>query len=194
MSAYSRYCLDIYLIRHTSPAIATGICYGQSDIDVSSSFETEATNVLTKLPNLAEAVIYSSPLKRCQRLAEKLGQPYLLDPRLMELNFGMWELQHWHEIDRAALDAWGESYVTSCPPEGESYAMLYARSVAFLDELKSSLATEIIVVTHRGIICSLLVQILKLPLEKAFDFQIDYGSVSKFTLEGDSAKVIYLNR
>ncbi len=186
--------MDIYLIRHTSPAIATGICYGQSDIDVSSSFETEATNVLTKLPNLAEAVIYSRPLTRCQRLAEKLGQPYLLDPRLMELNFGMWELQHWHEIDRAALDAWGESYVTSCPPEGESYAMLYARSVAFLDELKSSLATEIIVVTHRGIICSLLVQILKLPLEKAFDFQIDYGSVSKFTLEGDSAKVIYLNR
>lgn len=30
--------MDIYLIRHTTPAIAKGICYGQTDLDVTANF------------------------------------------------------------------------------------------------------------------------------------------------------------
>ena len=34
----------IHLIRHTTPDIETGICYGQTDLDVSDSFEKEKKN------------------------------------------------------------------------------------------------------------------------------------------------------
>ena len=62
----------LYLIRHTTPRIASGLCYGQLDIDVADSFEEEARNVLRYLPPLE--LIIASPLQRTYRLAEHLAQ------------------------------------------------------------------------------------------------------------------------
>ena len=39
----------IHLIRHTKPEIAAGICYGQTDLELASSFTQEADTVLSKL-------------------------------------------------------------------------------------------------------------------------------------------------
>jgi len=33
--------MEIYLIRHTTPDVAKGICYGQTDLDVANTFEEE---------------------------------------------------------------------------------------------------------------------------------------------------------
>ena len=34
--------MEIYLVRHTTPDVAKGICYGQADIDVTATFLAEA--------------------------------------------------------------------------------------------------------------------------------------------------------
>lgn len=34
--------MKIYLIRHTTPHIEKGICYGQTDLDVAETFNNEA--------------------------------------------------------------------------------------------------------------------------------------------------------
>src|SRR5580692_7160561 len=62
---------EIYLIRHTTPAIGKGICYGQSDLDITSSFREEADLIRQHIPDYIR-FIHSSPLRRCALLAEYL--------------------------------------------------------------------------------------------------------------------------
>ena len=62
---------DIYLIRHTTPAVAKGVCYGQTDLDITETFLEEAEVIRQVLP-AGIAAVHSSPLQRCARLARHL--------------------------------------------------------------------------------------------------------------------------
>jgi alpha-ribazole phosphatase len=42
---------NIFLIRHTTPAVAKGICYGQTDLDITESFVEEAEAIRGHLPS-----------------------------------------------------------------------------------------------------------------------------------------------
>ncbi len=92
----------LYLIRHTRPDIAPGLCYGQLDIDLADSFAEEANHVLNWLPPLD--LIITSPLLRTRKLAVYLAQELQCglqtDARLMEKNFGAWEGCAWDNIAR----------------------------------------------------------------------------------------------
>lgn len=46
--------MDIYLIRHTTPDVPPGTCYGQSDVDVAASFMDEFSALHPKLKHLPE--------------------------------------------------------------------------------------------------------------------------------------------
>jgi len=59
---------EIYLIRHTTPLVAKGICCGQTDLDITDSFKEEAAIIRQHLPENMGSV-HSSPLQRCSRLA-----------------------------------------------------------------------------------------------------------------------------
>ena len=63
--------MEIYLIRHTTPLVAKGVCYGQSDLDVTETFIPEADIIKAHLPSNIQQV-YSSPLQRCTKLAAHL--------------------------------------------------------------------------------------------------------------------------
>ncbi|NDU92622.1 MAG: alpha-ribazole phosphatase family protein, partial [Ferrovum sp.] len=149
--------MNIWLIRHTTPEIETGICYGQSNIGVADTFAQEANMVRDKLPDLSGVTIYTSPLNRCRQLAEYLSQRApLLDPRLMEMHFGDWEGQHWADIDQEALKHWGNNYIFEAPPNGESLEKLHARCGGFYDKVASGQDETVILVTHGGVIRSIL--------------------------------------
>jgi alpha-ribazole phosphatase len=77
----------IYLIRHTTPAVARGICYGQTDLDVTETFSEEAAVIRQCLPGTI-GLVYSSPLKRCTLLAKELfpDRSVQLSPELMEIH------------------------------------------------------------------------------------------------------------
>ena len=62
--------MKLYLVRHTKVDCPTGVCYGQSEIDVNGTFEVEKNILTEKLQNIEFEKIYSSPLKRCSILAE----------------------------------------------------------------------------------------------------------------------------
>src|SRR5271170_2762307 len=96
---------DIYLIRHTTPAVAKGICYGQTDLDVTESFSRESEVIRRHLPDGILSV-YSSPLQRCARLARQLfpgHTPSLMD-ELMEVHCGEWEMRAWDDLPREEID------------------------------------------------------------------------------------------
>src|ERR1700760_3057701 len=89
---------DIYLIRHTTPAVAKGICYGQTDLDITESFPEE-DDIIRRLLPADIGLVYSSPLTRCTRLAEDLFPDHSisLEPHLMEVFCGEWEMRHWDQ-------------------------------------------------------------------------------------------------
>ncbi|MCT4698920.1 alpha-ribazole phosphatase [Tenacibaculum haliotis] len=175
--------MEIILVRHTTPNIEKGICYGQADIGVIDTFLEEIQPILKEvIVNDSETVYYSSPLQRCKLLAEKLSDTVIFDDRLKELNFGDWELQKWDDINKTELDVWMQDFVNVAATNGESYIDLHARSVKFLEEIKTLNKKRVVIVTHAGIIRSLWSYINKSALENSFDLKLNYGHIIKFTL------------
>lgn len=177
--------MEIILIRHTTPDVEKGICYGQADIRVKETFLQEADAVLPLLPRDA-TVIYTSPLSRCVRLAEHLARsrrlPVVRDDRLKELNFGAWELQSWDSIDRAVLQPWMDNYVDTACPGGESYRQLATRAADFLNALRTDAHKNALIVTHHGVIKAISAHLLGISLEDAMSMTFGYGSVTRYSV------------
>lgn len=185
--------MEIYLIRHTKVEVPANTCYGQSDVSLADSFEKETESILEKLSNTDHFICYTSPLTRCKSLANKISTREIkLEPRLMELNFGDWELKTWKNIGKESFDEWNEDFVNNKVPGGESYFELSVRVKSFWKEIIKK-KEDSILVTHGGVIRALLAHCLGLPLENSFRLKIDYGSITKIILNGEFVNVEYVN-
>ena len=176
--------MEIYLVRHTAPDVAKGICYGQADIDVTPTFLTEAAIIQKHLPENI-GTVYSSPLKRCKKLAEYLfaGHAIQLHNDLKEINCGQWELKAWDDIPKAVIDPWMKDFVTVRIPDGESYEDLYHRvKNAFLHIQQKGKGGSVVIVAHGGVLRSILSYITNTPLKDSFAaFTLHYGCVIKIS-------------
>ena len=167
------------LMRHTRPDIAPGICYGQMDVDVADSFETEAAAVSIWL--FPPEIIISSPLQRSRRLAEYLATLHQCEQRshagLLEMNFGDWEGRAWSDIPRSEIDAWSADMLNYTPPNGESAQQLMRRVENLLQDLALLPQQHIAIVAHGGSIRAVLAQLAGIPLSQTLSWQIEYGAV-----------------
>lgn len=196
--------MEILLVRHTTPEVEPGTCYGKTDLGLPSTFEKEAHTLLKILPSKVQA-IRTSPLFRCYALAEYISKRmeglgnspiWKVDSRIQELDFGEWEGKLWEEIPREESDPWMLDYVHRRPPGGETYSELKARiSEAWLDALKAGKLWEQLRkeegdiseykelwVSHGGPIRCVAALALGLPLENSFRLVLDYGSLSVFRI------------
>ena len=164
--------MRIYLVRHPRPAVAAGICYGRTDLPLADDPATCAARLLSQLP--PGLPVFSSPLQRCRALAEQLHPAPIFDARLMEMDFGRWEMQSWDTLDRAALDDWAARPLDFVPPGGESAATLRARVHSFLHTLTS----DAILVTHAGVIKLVSAILQDLPEAEWLGMRFAYGSLT----------------
>lgn len=164
-------------IRHTSVDVPKGICYGQTDVPLSATFEVEAQKVLEKLTLLnPPSIVYTSPLSRCRDLAYKCGYPTPIeDPRLMELNFGDWENKKWNSLD---MSIWDTDWVHVPPPSGESLSEMNRRVIEFIESLPQS--DHIFIFTHGGVLNLARCYFEDLPLEQAFDTPTSFGEIISY--------------
>ena len=169
--------MPLYLIRHTRVGCPPGLCYGQLDVPLAASFAKESQAIRDELarefPNGLPPV-WSSPSRRCRALADVLGEPYRIDARLMELNFGAWEGRSWAELDSPEARHWGDHWQSAAPPGGESLPELLARLRAFLAEIETG---DVLLITHAGPIRALHHLLLGEPLETAFRRPVGYGEL-----------------
>jgi len=174
----------IHLIRHTTPAIEPGICYGQSDLDLTQSFDQERDTVLSKLHNEYDA-LFTSPLRRCAKLAQSISaKQRASDERLMEYNFGDWELLPWDQFKSDASIHWMNNFVDQPAPNGDSILSMQARVNDFFDELFQQDYKSVAVVTHSGVQRLLHARVLQTPLENMFSLQLDFGAVMELKYNG----------
>lgn len=175
--------MEIHVIRHTAPDVAKGVCYGYTDIPLLPSFEEETQIILSSVPDGIE-LIYTSPLSRCKRLANKLSEakraPIHEDARLKELNFGHWEMKRWEDIDSTLLLKWMSNYEEECCPNGESYRQLVNRVDDFLNTLSQADYKRVAIVTHGGVIKAMHALISKLTLKDSMARHAAYGEITIF--------------
>lgn len=168
--------MQVYLVRHTETVCPKGVCYGQSDVDLKENYREEFEKIKERLPK--EAIVFSSPLKRCKLLSSYLysEQEIIYDSRLMEMNFGSWELQVWNEIPEDELNPWMKDFVNIKVPNGESFEELYRRVIQFWEFiLEKSYDRPIVIISHAGVIRSLFCYLNNIPLKNAFDTKINFG-------------------
>lgn len=175
--------MEIYLIRHTTPKVEKGICYGQADLDITETFLEEVEAIKPYLPS--EGIkVYSSPLQRCKKLAVALFEGFDIDIHddLMELNCGQWELLPWNNIPKDEIQPWMDDFVNVPVPQGESYVDLHNRVVNRFNEIVSKQESAVIV-AHGGVLRSILSYITSTPLKESFDsFTLHYGCVVKINV------------
>ena len=145
--------MEVILIRQTSVDVPPGVCYGQTDVPLKRTFEQEAAVTQENLKAfLPFDHVYTSPLTRCVRLATYCGYPDAeRDKRIMEINFGSWEMEPFDRNDDPRLQEWYADYLNVAATGGESFAMQYRRVSDFLDELKGKPYQRVAIFAHGGV-------------------------------------------
>jgi alpha-ribazole phosphatase len=166
----------LFLIRHPQPAVAAGVCYGRTDLALAEDAAVVAERLRPLLP--ADVPVWSSPLRRCRELAAALHAAPLVDTRLIEMDFGAWEMQSWDSIGRAALDGWAADPLGFAPPRGESAGDLLRRAGEFHEHLATSGYAQAALVTHAGIIKALCGLGERLPAGEWMRLAFEFGSVT----------------
>ena len=172
--------MEVIFIRHTSVDVPPGTCYGQSDVALRPTFPEEAKAVSERLNAyiLPIDAVYTSPLSRCVRLADYCGFPDALrDARLLELNFGIWEMQRYDEIRDPRLAEWYADYLHLPATNGESFEEQLSRVSCFLVELQEKPYHRVAIFTHGGVIACAQVYAGLVRLEEAFSFVPPYGGI-----------------
>lgn len=169
-------------IRHTSLNITGETCYGQTDLPVAATFEEEAEKVREQLSERIYDAVFTSPLSRANRLCEYCGygDTAVLEARVMERAFGVWEMKPWAEIfaftaqNPVYLDHHGEVV----PPKGETVEQLLSRVGAFIEELRSKGYQRVAVFCHGGVINSARHLQGQIRIDDLFVGVPNYGSVT----------------
>ncbi len=185
--------MRLILVRHAETAIRGRYC-GHLDPELNQQGREQLAAIAIRLTAFSGARILSSDLRRAQQtaaaIAEHLGTPFELWPALREMWFGRWEGLTWDEVEQqfpADARAWLEESATTAPTGGESAAAFHRRVGAALDEIRRSATKDTILVTHAGVIRSVLVQAGGVGDEEAWSQTAEYGAVIPMLLPHETA-------
>ena len=176
--------MEVILLRHTTPDVPPGTCYGQADVPLKDTFEEEAAAAKAALDACGPIDrAFTSPLSRCTRLAAFCGYADAIrDPRLLELDFGEWELKPFDQITDPHLQKWFADHIHTPVTGGESFMQQYLRVSDFLDELRQRPWNRVAVFAHGGVLVSAQVYAGLVTVEDAFGALPPFGGLVRITL------------
>jgi alpha-ribazole phosphatase len=171
------------LIRHAEPSEdARGRCYGRLDVGLSPRGLEQARTLGRALARAQLEAVYASPRRRAVETAAALGPPPIVDERLRELDFGLFEGRTYDEIAASHPDVyrrWMETPTEVRFPGGESYADLRGRAVAAAAELRARHCDgAVAAVTHGGVVRAIVADALGMPDAAIFRLAQGYGAVT----------------
>lgn len=194
--------MAIFLVRHTAPDIKPGIIYAATNVPVhEAEFKRVIPLLDAALPE--NALIVTSPLSRCRRLADFLAmgsneRTVILDPRLIERDLGRWTGKKWEDIPRREakefdanfLDHWPPPMMTNDGPvlrglnvhprlgAGESVRAMQTRVVeGFEAAWDIAEGRNLVIVSHAGPIAAMIAHWLAVPLRRGIEPSPGCGDV-----------------
>jgi alpha-ribazole phosphatase len=144
--------------------------------------------------------IIASPLIRCADFAQALGQRYSIpvtcDNRIREIHFGAWEdcsATELQQSDADALSRFWQNPLDHPPPDGEHLLDFEARVLsAWKDIQEQFCGKRILLITHGGVIRTLVCHILHHPLEQLLDIDVYHASMRQVCIKPDTPPRITL--
>lgn len=180
---------NIFLVRHCKPEFKDDIriCIGKKDIPLSNEGMIHAKQLAGYFLNRNINRIYSSHLKRARKTAEIIASSRIsvcIKDDFSELNIGKWDglsfeevkLRYPEEYENRGRDL--ENYIVE---GGESMAMCRERAVKELHKSIDESEGNILIVTHAGVIRTIISSLLDISIMDTFEYKIDYGSISLIT-------------
>jgi alpha-ribazole phosphatase len=182
--------MALWVVRHATPLIASGVCYGALDVAADTQHTLQAARALAQaLP--VQCKVWVSPLQRCIHLANALSdiRPELkpqTDSRLREMDFGTWEGVAWDAIPLAAMQAWTDDFGAHRFGGAESANEVLARVADVWDAARQHPDEPQVWITHAGVAraTQLLSQGIR-RVDSASQWPKDapgYGQWSKFSM------------
>lgn len=184
--------LNIYLLRHGETLYnADGNRYcGKTDIGLTEKGYQQAELVSEQVKNIQFDAVYSSPLQRARITAEIVSNQknIIVDERIIEADFGLWEGKTRDEFVAENADLWN-NWDTD-PSEhraggtGETGAEVVARVEGFYQEIiKKHTSGNIMVVAHNGVNRLYLAYKLGMPLKNYRKIAMENSALSLISFD-----------
>ncbi|HDS1734400.1 MULTISPECIES: alpha-ribazole phosphatase family protein [Pseudomonas] len=135
--------------------------------------------------------LVSSPLQRCARFADEVGErlvlPVQLEPGLQELHFGDWEGHSAAQLMETQAEQlgrfWADPYAFT-PPGGEPVEAFAERVLAAIAGLQRAYAgKQVLLVTHGGVMRLLLARARGLPREQLLQVEVGHGALVRLQVQ-----------
>ncbi|WPN96806.1 alpha-ribazole phosphatase family protein [Pseudomonas sp. MUP55] len=184
--------LRLDLLRHGETELGGGLRGSLDDALTAKGWEQMRAAVLGQGP---WDRLISSPLQRCARFAEELGErlnlPVSLEKGLQELHFGAWEGQSaaaLMETDAEGLGLfWADPYGFT-PPDGEPVSAFSERVLGAVARLQQAHAGErVLLISHGGVMRLLLARARGLPREHLLNVEVGHGGLFSLQVASDGS-------
>lgn len=183
----------VVLLRHGETIAAPGTLLGRSDPPLSEDGVQQVRRALARIDAWGPPLdrVIASPLQRCRLSALAFAStrqlPCDIGPDWAELDFGIWDGMHLSDLpaaEQAHYQHWHDDPTQDGPPGGEAFD-------AFRQRLEHALASipaapRTLVLTHAGVIRTLLVSMLGLSWTSASQIALPHAGWVELSLYGDA--------
>jgi broad specificity phosphatase PhoE len=175
--------MRVTLVRHGETTGESSIrYYGATDVPLSALGEAQMRRAGAALASECFDAVVSSRLQRSRRGALLVaGREPLTIAAFDEVDFGRWEGWTREEIKTRDADvyrAWERQPDIFVYPEGECRQAFRRRvSAGFAELLAASSGDHLLLVVHRGVIATILADLLALTPAARHELEIDLGSI-----------------
>jgi len=179
---------QLFLLRHGPVVVEPGALVGSTDVGLNG----KGLARLAGLSRQIEAVDawYCSPMLRTRQTLDmmrqhiSIGKEICYDDRLREIDFGHWEMQSFTDINKAdpvLIDSWTD-YTGFVFPEGEAVDGFCERVGTMLELFMAHDAEKIAVITHGGVIRTLICLALGISVRNYLLFDVEPASLTVLEL------------
>lgn len=189
---------ELFLLRHGEVDGYQHRYVGKTDVKLSRQGREELLQLARNFGDEQFETIYCSPLLRCRETLALLdrSEEVILDERIREVDFGLWEGKSYEEIlsEYPELVAhWAAGSEDFCFPEGEKISQFNQRLADFACDLQKLRERKILIITHGGVIRHLICQFLRIPLSNYLYFKINHGRFALLQLYSEGGILTGLN-
>jgi probable phosphoglycerate mutase len=184
--------MKLFCVRHGETLFnSAGRIQGQSDSQLSPLGLRQCAAVAEVLAGQPIDAVIASPLSRALEsarvIAERLKLAVQVEPRLMEINAGIFQGHTWEEIDQKfSQDAlrWRSQDPDYRIPQGESRRDLMERAATAFAAIREAGYRQAVVVAHGGSLSAAFKSLLSVPAERN-PFSLANGSISTIEWQKD---------
>ncbi|WP_353893885.1 alpha-ribazole phosphatase [Proteinivorax hydrogeniformans] len=194
--------MHLYIVRHGETDFnKAGVYLGRTDCSLNEQGITQAKKIGCRLKKTKFDLVISSPLKRCMEttkiITKREEKDILVEPRLMELDFGKWEGLDFKKVKKDypnSWKSWCKNWKHTTLPEGESFMDMYSRVRQVVSNviLKRD-DSKVLIVSHKGCLQAITTILLNCDDKLFWNFSFEHGCYSVLEINQGHCTVKKLN-